>query len=519
MNEIEINDIELIIIGIIIILQTVVSIYVFMLATKLKKTFPALGSLSIQAHTVSVQDLQFTPTDTVLKKLRPKHTSDQEPIDEDDSDEADMRSVNLIFSSVKGSHLFNTISTSLNGYLLRNQGASADFTLVRDIVERNVDSEYESVASMVSIPLYLGLMGTIFGIVIGLLNLDLSSSSELDGTINEFLQSVEIAMFASLWGLFCSVINSNLSLKSVKRKLEFSKNSFYTFIQTELLPALNQSVSSSVHDLNRNLAEFTNSFSRQIVELKDIVTKNFETVKYHQELFKVIDEMNVVELSKANIDMFKHLKTSVRQLEKFNEYLSGIGKLVEDTTKMSGSFEAILNKTNNFSGLAKKMDQRAEESNNLLKFLQDHFSHLEERGVLITDSLEKLEDVVVRGVKKVDDVMVNSLNELEKHVTARQEAIKKITLSEEDIMIKAFRGNESQLAKLSHLEPIAEDLNNLRKEVNMNSEDARSKIEGLESAMIRKLSLLDKINNNSIFRKIQNFFAFIAKIFFKSQSR
>ena len=57
---------------------------------------------------------------------------------------------------------------ALNAYLEKNKGAASDFNLMRDVVERYTSAEEEQITILQPIPLYLGLMGTMFGIIFGI---------------------------------------------------------------------------------------------------------------------------------------------------------------------------------------------------------------------------------------------------------------------------------------------------------------------------------------------------------------
>ena len=99
-------------------------------------------------------------------------------------------------------------------------------------------------------------------------------SFNADFDIKAFLGGVSIAMFASFWGLFCTVSNSSFNLKNARRSLEKAKNVFYTFLQTELLPVLNQSVSSSIYTLHTNLVKFNDNFTINLNKLSGMLNKN-----------------------------------------------------------------------------------------------------------------------------------------------------------------------------------------------------------------------------------------------------
>ena len=58
------------------------------------------------------------------------------------------------------------IRDALNMYLQKNKGAASDFYLMKDVVERYCDAEEEEINIQQPIPLYLGLMGTMIGIIV-----------------------------------------------------------------------------------------------------------------------------------------------------------------------------------------------------------------------------------------------------------------------------------------------------------------------------------------------------------------
>jgi hypothetical protein len=161
----------------------------------------------------------------------------------------DKTEVNIIESNAAKNLVFEKILFSTNNYLIRNRGAASDFNLIKDIVERNIDAVEEDINSSIGIPLYLGLMGTMMGIVIGLFNMPemgtiISDTKAMDLKLNEgiglLIGGVKIAMIASFIGLFFTIIHSGWVFKGSRSFSEARKNEFYTFIQIELLPLINQ---------------------------------------------------------------------------------------------------------------------------------------------------------------------------------------------------------------------------------------------------------------------------------------
>ena len=122
--------------------------------------------------------------------------------------------------------VFSEIQFSINKYLLRNKHAPADFNLIKDIVERNTDSLEEDINLTISTPLYLGLMGTMLGIVIGLYSMSSinnAGSGVIGDNVSILLGSVKVAMIASFFGLFLTIYNSAIIFKGTKYELETKK--------------------------------------------------------------------------------------------------------------------------------------------------------------------------------------------------------------------------------------------------------------------------------------------------------
>jgi translation initiation factor 2B subunit (eIF-2B alpha/beta/delta family) len=66
---------------------------------------------------------------------------------------------------------FVKIVADTNEYLLNNRGAAADFNILKDISERHADSGDEQIQAQLSTPLYLGLLGTFLGAILGLFSI------------------------------------------------------------------------------------------------------------------------------------------------------------------------------------------------------------------------------------------------------------------------------------------------------------------------------------------------------------
>jgi hypothetical protein len=144
---------------------------------------------------------------------------------------------------------------TINSYLLRNKGAVSDFNLIKDIVERNCDAVDEEINQQLPVPIYLGLMGTVLGIILGLWSINFDPQNFM-ASVTDLVESVKWAMGCSFMGLLLTTILSAWFYRGAKAKLEEQKNELYTFIQIELLPQLSQDANSTILTMQSHLEKF-----------------------------------------------------------------------------------------------------------------------------------------------------------------------------------------------------------------------------------------------------------------------
>ena len=91
---------------------------------------------------------------------------------------------------------FRAILLDTNDYLRHNKGAAADFGILKDISERQSEVLDNEVQANVATPLYLGLLGTFLGVILGLVGIARNGVSD-DEALLEMVQSMKPALSAS----------------------------------------------------------------------------------------------------------------------------------------------------------------------------------------------------------------------------------------------------------------------------------------------------------------------------------
>ena len=321
------------------------------------------------------------------------------------------------YKGFKNESLRNILS-SINGYLLRNKGAVSDFNLVKDIVDRNVDKVDDEISNNIPTPLYLGLMGTMLGIVGGLLFMpEISTDVAQQGSgnvedenalvgIDALLNGVKIAMFASVSGLFFTILSNYFFFKA-RKEVEHQKHDFFTFIQTQLLPILSKNTSSSIYSLQTNLLRFNQEFSDNMKSFSHTVNEVKETFDSQLEVVQQLRRIDVANIAKYNIDVMQQLQASFKKLEKLAEYLDNVNGMIGNTRELNLAVNQQLEKVGEISNIVRSFDNNASTISDNSHYLKSHFKNIDDREQAINDRLAEFD----KNTGKIIDSLEESFKE------------------------------------------------------------------------------------------------------------
>jgi len=385
--------------------------------------------------------------------------------------------VTLITSNETTNPVILKILHSVNTYLLKNKGAVSDFNLIKDIVDRNTDAVDEEINNLLPIPLYLGLVGTMVGIVIGLFLMPSISDENFDKSIDTLIGGVKIAMVASFVGLLLTIILSGWKYKGAKAQAESLKNDFFTWIQTNLLPVLSQNISSSIYSLQANLLKFNDTFSVNINIFNTLMGKTLNSFDSQVELMNELKQVDVVQLAALNVNVLKELRTSSKEFEKFNSYLGQLNIFVDNAQKLNYNISSQLERTQSIENIAQTIGSNIEVNKNMIGILQSELNEMNLR-----------KQYVKNAVIDVDDSIKKMLDGLKTHIEAQIHAIKEITIKEEDLLEKILKDDRGNLDELKKLGDVKMSIESLGQEGKKQNDKLDQLIEVLRSQKAEKNS-------------------------------
>ena len=271
--------------------------------------------------------------------------------------------------------------SEINDYITKTNGA-VEYAVIKDKTERRIDSLYEFATSKISFPTHLGLMGTFFGVCIGLTcfnaGLGQGDGGITDQMIKELIGGIIVSMLTSLIGLVLMTV-SNSHASKVQKKVDAQRDEFFEFLQMSVIPTLGTNVSSSLNRLRSTIGNFEPSFRAVIEEFKTAFRDCTDMFKgtfaeNAEVLTKSVAEMGSnMTLINENIQKQDQLLATLRQremvvtLDKFISAANSFDSVTTSIQKLEEAKERIITSTNTLAEKQESYNQSLEIPTRLLQ--------------------------------------------------------------------------------------------------------------------------------------------------------
>ncbi len=378
--------------------------------------------------------------------------------------------------------VFKTIIVSLNEYLENNQGAVVDFNLMKDIIERNSDAVEEEIDSQISLPINIGLMGTMAGIIFGVISLVNSDvlqklvgggTDNIDGIIT-LLEGVGIAMVTSILGIIIST-SLTISFKLAKKEVEEEKNTFLTWIQSKLLPKLSSDFASVINEMTLRLGVFNESFSSNVSEINTILGEVRDTTQGQAELLKIVRSLNIDEIAEANVVVYDKLKNCTDEIGALGEMLSASKDYVKSVTKLNDKLD--------------KSDERIKTIEAIGKFFIEERSNFS----VVNRYLGQTEEALFESIKIFKENTEKQFSGLVEHTNEQRKRCENVIAEETEALKTRMKELSMITEELKNLSAVKTTMGNLEKA----TKEQNAKIDALTKS-IKELASIKTTGGTSI---------------------
>ena len=448
-------------------------------------------SLVVLAIAVILQIIAFNRTQSLRNTL--KNIFPDKP-EEDLSTEFDEwnASVQITYANEKKkSSIFKDIVDAINNYLQKNQGA-ADYSTLKDITDRQCDALESQIDTTSPVPIYIGLCGTLIGIVLGVgilgygggidsllgapavmgETITVESKPELLNTnadkgqkaivkstgdtyvlsdvgvweqyedagavgIRDLLRGVSIAMLTTFFGVLLTIIGSS-SYRNSTEENERKKNKFLNWMQGELLPQMKHNMASTLTILQKNLTKFNRDFATNSQNLNKIFENINTTYKENTKLLEAVQKLDVDSMAEANVRVLRELKACTDQINDLHTFLEQSNKYLTSVESLNGNLSDHLDRTRLIE--------------NLGEFFRDEVQQIQLR-----------KEAISKAVGDIDLEVQKSIESLSSHTGKQYQALTDATSTQHLEFMKAIDAQQKALnKKLEETSVLVEELKSLK---------------------------------------------------------
>lgn len=290
---------------------------------------------------------------------------------------------------------FQQTLNDINSYLSKNRNKSADYHIIKEIVNRNVDETEEEVDTMLSAPLYLGLMATIAGVAIGVVffawkDLDALLTGEniqIDG-IKTLLTDIGIAMIASFLGVLFTKLSTS-QFKNAKAVMSKKKNTFLTWIQTELMPNLTDDLTGALIKMTQDLNSFNSTFADNTKELRETLSMVSDNYKEQTKVLEAIKNLRINNIATANIEVYDKLHGCTEEIGHLADCLKSSEQYLHEVATLNQQLGEIEKRTCSFEELG--------------AYFKEEMQFVNDRQGMMRQSISSLDSVMQEALSNLGD--------------------------------------------------------------------------------------------------------------------
>ncbi len=448
--------------------SVIVSVQFFLLiiiwGTNVFSRFRDLKPVDLSKKNISVPEFwlsKFTAKEIIVKALNQSNNSNK-------VSEAFNTTSNLSFTvlqlSSKGEHPVSPIIKDINKILIKSKN-TISLEQVNKICTQHFYINQSRQQFIAILPLIIGT----------LISLGYVYSSEY-GFV-EPLVIICFGLLAYFWVLSHA--------RKYQRKIDNYIYQIEMFCQTELKTNDSSDLGTILLVVQNSLQTFNEEFSKNMLAFKEAAVAIKDNSSLQKDFVEKINQLSINDVANFNLQVIERFETALGQFDQFNKWFEQLNENTQNAQHLANKIDA-LSKTSDKIGtdigtVAQRIDRRLNESHLLLQFLKQHFSEIEDRKHLISNSIINF-----------DDFLQKALRELEIHTEERVNAIKDITLREEDMMIKVFEKNRDALSHLSQLELLQTIYEQLTSLLERYSKESTYLNQGMRSVLTK----LDTTNQN-----------------------
>ncbi len=413
----------------------------------------------IVACIVFLQILSFFQNLAIISKLKTLFPS---------TDKLSLNEENTIFCEGANDEFQSTLD-NINEYLQQNKTRTADYQIIKEIIERDSERTEEDVNTMLVNPLYLGLIATIAGAAIGVIffawtdleNLLTGTTIQAQG-IKTLLTDIGIAMIASFLGVSFTAFTTS-KFKDARGEMLRNKNQFLSWIQTKVMPNMSDDLTGALTKMAQDLNQFNSSFADNTKELKETLSQVTDNYDNQVQLLDAIDKIKIEKIAKANVAVYDRLQGCTEELEKLFIHLEKSDEYISQVVKLNSSLGDI--------------EARTKLSEELGNYFKKEIEYVEDRQGMMRQQMSGLDSVVQDALDNLGSSLAASISGLTEVFQRQNQQVQALIEEQQEGLSTALQEQRDSINK--KIEEINDPFGGLKETFKEVGEQSRQGIESI----------------------------------------
>ncbi len=396
---------------------------------------------------------------------------------------------------------FKQTLDDINKYLLKNKDKTFDYQIIKEIVERNVSSLENEVDTLLPSPLYIGLMATIVGIAFGvvffaqggdLANLIIGREVDASG-IQALLTDVGIAMIATFIGVLVTKLSTQ-TFNDARTEMTRNKNTFLTWIQSELMPKIPDDITGAIKRMTDNLNLFNYTFAQNTNNLSTTFAKINENYDRQTALLTAIKDLNIEKIAQANVDFCQKLTSCSNSLDDFNALFNYSRDYIEQVKELNKQLGDINERTQAFELIG--------------EYFKNEMDAVKKRIGNFDHEMSRLDSNLKKAIGEIQNTTTTSLSTFTQAVQEQNQNIGKLLETQQSELFTAITTQSNNINR--EITAFDNPFEKLRSAINNNISNINSALDKqnstLESHLQKQYEMLENYidQQNKMLQKLDN---------------
>lgn len=292
---------------------------------------------------------------------------------------------------------FKAVLAETNRYLLHNKGGAPDYTLLKELSLRPYRLLEEAVRANLYLPIYIGLLGAMLGMAIGLAGI-LPTGFAAPG-LRILIAGFMLALFAGFSGLLFTLL-SQRSYRQARQQAAQKQHAYFSFLQVQLLPRLQQDMASSFNNLRTVLDQFNTDFFQKIIDFKEVFSHLSSYVGVQEKLLTALEKAGLTHLTDANIRFLDKIRENAAMFETFGQYQQRLNESLLLGAEAAGDIRFVVERLRQIDDVQAYIRQNEEMLRKQLGYLSVHQEKMENLSQGIEQHFIEAGDELAKLVQK-----------------------------------------------------------------------------------------------------------------------